>query len=227
MANAPKLSGGLNLGVQLVSYRPMPVTFGEEVIGFSFWLGVLAAYALGCLNTGYYLVRWKTGRDVRESGSGSAGAKNVGRALGPWGFGISLVGDMGKGVLAVFCAQTAGFSPLAQGFVMLAVIAGHNWPGQLGFRGGKGAATSFGALLFLDPAVAGSMLAVFVMLYAAMRRTTLSAMGAYAASPFLGLFFGRGALDFAIYAGMAALVLVPHWKNIRDELDHGRAVTKI
>src|ERR1035437_3148096 len=103
-------------------------------------LGILAGYVIGCFNTGYYLVKWKTGQDLRQVGSGNAGAKNASRALGTWGFAVSFLGDILKGALAIKAAQLGGFPPLTQGLVMLAAIAGHNWPAQLGFRGGKGLA---------------------------------------------------------------------------------------
>lgn len=197
----------------------MPAINVVDASGLPVLLGMLAAYALGCFNTGYYLVRWKTGRDIRQLGSGSTGAKNAGRALGLWGFGASLLGDMLKGALAVGGAQIGGFSPAGQGLVMLAVIAGHNWPAQLGFRGGKGAATSYGGLLFFDPIVAGLMLGVCAVSLAATRRFTVSAMGAYALSPVLGLLVGRGAVATAIFIAVAGLVLFPHWKNLREEID--------
>src|ERR1035441_2499722 len=65
----------------------------------------LAAYALGCFTTGYYLVRWRTGQDVREVGSGSVGARNVGRLLGRQGFLATMLCDFGKGMLAVWGAR--------------------------------------------------------------------------------------------------------------------------
>src|SRR6266446_6101426 len=65
----------------------------------------LGAYLLGCFTTGYYLVRLRTGRDIRELGSGSVGAKNVGRFLGWTGFGVALLGDFSKGAFAVWAAQ--------------------------------------------------------------------------------------------------------------------------
>ena len=180
-------------------------------------LGVLAAYALGCFNTGYYLVRWKTGGDLRALGSGTAGAKNTGRVLGRWGFAASLLGDMAKGALAVFVAQLAGFPPLAVGLVVLAVIAGHNWPVQLGGKGGKGLAVSCGALLFLDPFVLGAMLALCGLLVGVTRRFTLSAMATYAASPLLAAGLGRSLAVDLLFAAAAVLVVAPHWRNLREE----------
>ncbi len=60
---------------------------------------VLGSYVLGCFTTGYYLVRWRTGQDLRGLGSGSVGAKNAGRVLGAMGFLLTLTGDLAKGAL--------------------------------------------------------------------------------------------------------------------------------
>src|SRR2546428_443464 len=68
------------------------------------WIA-LGAYVLGCFTTGYYLVRLRTGQDIREQGSGSVGAKNVGRLLGWTGFALTLLGDFGKGAFAVWAAS--------------------------------------------------------------------------------------------------------------------------
>jgi len=57
---------------------------------------VLASYVLGCISTGYYLVRFRTGHDIRTLHSGSTGARNVGRVLGRTGFIVTLAGDLAK-----------------------------------------------------------------------------------------------------------------------------------
>ena len=68
-------------------------------------LGLVAgSYVLGCFSTGYYLVRQRTGQDIRELGSGSTGARNAGRVLGRNGFLLTMAGDLAKGGLAVWLA---------------------------------------------------------------------------------------------------------------------------
>jgi glycerol-3-phosphate acyltransferase PlsY len=181
-------------------------------------LGVFTGYALGCFNTGYYLVRWKTGQDLRRLGSGNAGAKNTSRALGTWGFAVSFLGDILKGALAVAAAQFSGFPLLTQGLVMLAAIAGHNWPAQLGFRGGKGLSVSYGALLFFDPVMAGVLFGLCAVWLAATRRFTLSAMGAYALAPVAATMLGRSPAIIMVFIAFAGLVLYSHRKNISEEL---------
>jgi glycerol-3-phosphate acyltransferase PlsY len=195
-------------------------------IGLPQLLGILGAYVLGCLNTGYYLVRWKTGQDLRAVGSGNAGSKNVGRILGPWGFGAALAGDMLKGAIAVAASRLAGWSPAACIIVILAVTAGHNWPAQLGFRGGKGIATSYAALLVFDPILAGLMLGICALLLAVSRRFTLSAVVSYALSPVLALLCGYPAVVVVLFIPLACLVVLPHRRNLQEEFNRRPAAAQ-
>ena len=110
---------------------------------------LVGAYALGCFGTGYYLVRAQTGRDIREIGSGSIGARNVSRVLGRSGFCVTLLADFAKGAMAVWAARQFSGSEFSPRWHVLTVTVGHVWPVQLGFRGGKGVATSLGGLLHL------------------------------------------------------------------------------
>jgi acyl-phosphate glycerol 3-phosphate acyltransferase len=194
--------------------------------GLTLWFSVLVAYGLGCFNTGYYLVRWKTGRDIRQLGSGNAGATNAGRVLGSWGFGATLLGDMLKGALAAHGAQLAGLSPLDQVLVMFAVVAGHNWPAQLGFRGGKGVSTSCGALLFFNPLLTGPLLGLCAVLLATTRRVTLSAMAAYALIPVAAALLGYNGAVVGLFIALACLVVFPHRQDLREELSHPYVATK-
>ena len=183
---------------------------------------VLAAYVLGCLNTGYYLVRLKTGRDVRTTGSGNSGARNVGRILGKTGFVVTLAGDLSKGVIAVALAKVLHGAPTTIALACIAVVAGHLWPIQLGFRGGKGAATGCGAFLALEPLTTVILLIVCGLLYVMLRRSSLSAMIALGISPLLAFLLGRAPTIVAGYAGVAALVVISHLGNLRAEVMGGR-----
>jgi glycerol-3-phosphate acyltransferase PlsY len=62
---------------------------------------IIIGYGLGCISTGYYLVRLRTGQDIRKLGSGSMGGRNVGRVLGRSGFALTMAGDTVKGIIAV------------------------------------------------------------------------------------------------------------------------------
>lgn len=114
-------------------------------------LAALAAYVLGSLVGAYYVVRLRTGRDVRETGSGNAGARNVWRSGNKVSAALTLAWDMLKGALAVRLAQQIAPGDAAVGLAFVAAVVGHVWPAQLQFRGGKGVATAIGGLLAIGP----------------------------------------------------------------------------
>ena len=115
------------------------------------WLIVVLGYLLGSIPTAYIAGRLLKGRDIRRMGNGNMGAANAFHQLGAKvGITVFFV-DAGKGALAVFIAQAADIS---QGMVFLtgvAVVAGHNWPIFVGFRGGRGQSTTIGVLTALVP----------------------------------------------------------------------------
>jgi glycerol-3-phosphate acyltransferase PlsY len=181
-------------------------------------LVMLAGYALGCFTSGYYLVRWRTGEDIRSLGSGSVGATNVSRVLGLPGFCLTVSCDFGKGMLAMWLAEYFRINPTATMLTMLAVTTGHVWPAQLWFRGGKGVATSLGALLMFGYFIALTFTGLFLALYGVVRNFVLAGLLAFAITP-LALFL----LDFSLtsvfgLSALALVILVAHRKNIPDEI---------
>ena len=179
---------------------------------------VLGSYALGCLTLGYYLVLLTKGEDVRLLGSGSVGASNVGRELGLWGFGLTVAGDLIKGAVAVWAAERVTSGEAWKTAAMLAVVAGHVWPVQLRFQGGKGVATSTGALIFLDPWSTGGLFLLFGVARVALGNTVLAAMAAFSLLPLLSGITGQPMLRILGFAALAAMILVAHRANLREEL---------
>jgi acyl phosphate:glycerol-3-phosphate acyltransferase len=179
----------------------------------------LGAYLLGCFTTGYYYVRLRTEQDIRELGSGSVGARNVGRILGWKGFLITVLGDFAKGALAVWAAQH--FTPDSRlvAVALLAVVAGHIWPAQLRFHGGKGIATSLGGLLVYDYRLAVVFAVFFCGAFAMLRKTVLPGLIAFACLPLASIYLywdpdpGR----VAAISCLAALILLTHRKNLTQE----------
>ncbi len=171
---------------------------------------LVLAYALGSVNTGYYLVRGRTGLDLRSEGSGTAGATNTGRLLGRQGFVVALVGDLLKGVLAVAVARAVGATDAVTAAAAVGVVAGHIYPVQLSFRGGKGLATAFGAGVTLSP-MAGLVAAVVALtVLATSRRRVLSALSGVVAAPVYAL-ATRGADPVSVgLLLVAGLVLSRH-----------------
>jgi len=114
-------------------------------------LVIVASYALGCLVGAYYIVRLRTGIDVRTTGSGNAGARNVMRSGDRTSAVATFLWDLAKGSLVVWLAYLFVPQKWAAGVAFLFVIVGHIWPAQLGFWGGKGVATMIGGLFVMLP----------------------------------------------------------------------------
>jgi len=113
-------------------------------------LMVLSAYLIGNLDFAYIVVKAVKNEDVRDYGSGNAGTTNVLRILGIKYAAPVFILDALKGTLVILLAQMFGFSEIVIALSGVAVICGHNWPIFLGYRGGKGSATSIGLILVYD-----------------------------------------------------------------------------
>ncbi|MCX6935345.1 MAG: glycerol-3-phosphate 1-O-acyltransferase PlsY [Verrucomicrobia bacterium] len=179
------------------------------------WIFIGLAFFLGSLPFGYWLGRLR-GIDVRGEGSRNTGATNVGRVLGKkWGI-LVLVLDVAKGWVAVALAEHVGKAsdPLVVTVGVVAVL-GHIFSPWLGFRGGKGVATSAGVLLALTPIVGLSVIGVFAAVFFLGRIVSVASLVAATAFPFLvlGLDPGRPILQWAA-VGMGVLVWVRHWDNL-------------
>ncbi|MCX7825753.1 MAG: glycerol-3-phosphate acyltransferase [Verrucomicrobiae bacterium] len=174
-------------------------------------------YLLGCLTLGYYLVRWCSGVDLREVGSGGVGAKNAGRVLGRSGFVVTLLGDILKGALAIWLTKQVVPAEWFATLAVVAVVAGHIWPVQLRFQGGKGIATTLGALLVYDWVMLLVWGGVMGACYLLFRRFVLAGLVAVVAVPIAAV-VTRGALVDA--AGLTLLVVIvwfAHRNNLREE----------
>jgi len=187
------------------------------------WFLTLAlAYLLGSIPFGYLLVRFFRKEDIRAVGSGNIGATNVARSGGK-GLGIlTLLLDLGKGLLAVLLARhvapgTPGFpSDLAVGAAVAAVI-GHVFPVWLGFRGGKGVATALGVFLALTPKAALAAVAVFTLVVALSRIVSLASIVAAAVLPVFAVVLmpDRSPVYLGGVVFIALLVIVKHQANIQ------------
>lgn len=178
------------------------------------------SYILGCVSTGYYFVRLLRGKDIRKTGSGNIGARNVGRELGNTGFAFTLLVDAAKGALAVWIAKEFSPDTRLQIVAMLAVVIGHNWPVQLGFRGGKGVSTSIGALLVFDYYLLGFLLATAAVLWIFLRKITLSGLLVVALMPLIDRFWAKDSMRAFYISALALIILWAHRKNIADEISH-------
>jgi len=193
---------------------------------------IILAYLIGSISNAVWISRRFFHIDIREYGSGNAGATNTFRVLGPRAGTVVMILDMLKGVIAVelvhlipyynqpeHAAQMMNFQ-LALG---LAAVMGHIFPIWADFRGGKGVATLFGMVLAIQPVVALCCVGVFVLVLFLTRYVSLSSILAAIAFPLLILFiFKSGAFVYRLFAiVIALLVIFTHQKNIQRLL-HGR-----
>jgi glycerol-3-phosphate acyltransferase PlsY len=143
---------------------------------------VILGYLVGSIPFGLLIARWFKGVDIRTVGSGNIGATNVGRVLGFRFFLLVFALDLLKGLLptlafpAAFTRMTGAREPSLAVFVALAAILGHNFPIYLRLRGGKGVATSFGALLALDPVAMLATGISFVVFLLVTRMVSMSSL---------------------------------------------------
>lgn len=176
---------------------------------------LITGYLLGGVSAGFLLVRWKTGRDVRAQGSGSTGATNVGRLLGPWGFAAALALDGAKGALLAGAARLLNVPETWAFGVALAVIAGHVWPVQLGFRGGRGVAPLLGAWLVLAPLALAPCLGLALLALAVSRRFTIAGLCGLAVLP-ISTWLTTGEIAAGVFAvAVLAVVFQSHRDHLR------------
>lgn len=171
-------------------------------------IAVLAgSYMLGCFISAYYVTLWRRGVDIRSSGSGNAGARNMARVYGLSDAALTLVLDAAKGTIAVLAGVYFVGPEWAGVAALLATIVGHIWPAQLSFHGGKGAATGLGGILVIDPMATLVLLVIGVVLVLITRNFFRSGLVAIAlAEPALAV-FGHDGATLALTAAASLLCL--------------------
>ncbi len=173
---------------------------------------------MGSVPTGYILVRLAKGKDIRRSGSGNVGALNAyQQAGGAAGLAVLLV-DTAKGVLAVMAPRLMGLDDWALFITTPLVVAGHNWPVFLGFRGGKGAAAIFGISLVIVPwltvVTAGPSILVMLLL----RNVVLGAAFGFILLNTLLWVTGQSAQQVGLCLLLTAIVTGTYLINVREHI---------
>ncbi len=186
-------------------------------------IGFFAAYLIGSIPTAVWFGRYFHGVDVREHGSGNAGATNTLRVLGVRAGIIVLLVDFLKGVGAIaVSAFFVNFFYLPDYFVVYQLILGifallgHMFPVFAGFQGGKGVATLAGVVLAMFPEVFFVCLGVFMSVFLPTRYVSLGSITAAVAFPVFVIFvFKTDLLSKVIFSLLTAVILVlSHRKNI-------------
>jgi len=178
-------------------------------------------YLLGSIPFGVLVMKAAGAGDPRAIGSGNIGATNVLRSGRRDLAALTLVGDGGKGALAVLAAwlATRGAGDAAQAVLTSlaggAAFVGHLFPVWLGFKGGKGVATYFGALLAAAWPVGMIAGAIWLLMAGVFRISSLAALTAAALAPLIVLLLGRPLPVAVLAAAMAVLIYIRHLPNIR------------
>lgn len=182
-----------------------------------------ASYLLGSIPFAVVVSKAFGLPDPRSFGSGNPGATNVLRTGRKAAALLTLLGDAGKGVVAVLMAKALGprlgVGDAAVAWCAISVFLGHLYPVFIGFRGGKGVATAFGVLTALSWKLGGVLAVVWLGVAALSRLSSLAAISAALAAPFAAYaFFGWNPYTFAVLALGVALIWT-HRGNIRRLLD--------
>lgn len=184
------------------------------------WWIPVAAYLLGSIPFGVLIAKALGGPDIRSVGSGNIGAANVARNVGVIAGGLTLILDAGKGYLAVWIAgRSTGGNARWMMAAAVAVVIGHMFPVWLGFKGGKGVATSLGAFLPICPEAVAAAAAIWILLVAFWRYSSLGSIIAAAAMPLLVYLFyapHHAPPDYVLFGTVLISVLVL-WKH-RDNM---------
>lgn len=177
-------------------------------------IAVIISYLLGSISFSYIFTKLIKKVDIREHGSGNAGATNTLRVLGVGPAITVLILDILKGVVAVILALTLTDNELVHALSALFVIVGHNWPIFHGFRGGKGVATTIGALatLMFIPTLIGAIVAILTI--ALTRYVSLGSLLLMVATTIFTYLF-MNAYDYSLYHVYLAIVatILSFWKH--------------
>ena len=180
-------------------------------------LALVAAYLIGAIPFGFLLVKWKTGADIRASGSGNIGATNVLRTTGWMAGAATLILDIAKGYLAVWLAgRLTGGNEAWMAAAALAVMAGHAFPVFLRGKGGKAVASFVGAYLCLTPLPLAATLVVFVVMVAATRHISVGSIIGAGAFPLAVWLISHPPLPVTLSAILSgAFIVYRHRENIQ------------
>lgn len=141
----------------------------------------VVSYLIGSINSSILISKAVTGKDIRQSGSGNAGATNMLRTMGKKYAVITLIIDILKGVAAILLSKLAVSlgAPMWCSYVAgVCVVLGHNFPIFFGFKGGKGVATSLGVVLLLDWRIGVTVLVVALLIMVLTRYVSLGSVTA-------------------------------------------------
>lgn len=194
---------------------------------------LITGYLIGNIETGYIFGKLNK-MDIRNFGSGNAGATNTLRVLGPKAGLIVFLGDFGKSLIPCLIVRhifkdNVDLMYIYMLYIGLGVVLGHNFPFYLGFKGGKGVASTAGIIMSLDLRIAAVCFVVFVLIVVATRYVSLASifvmitfivMSFFLAKNGYGFTDGRLTVEFRILtAFIGFLSIFMHRANIKRLLN--------
>lgn len=191
---------------------------------FKYLIVFIISYFLGNISTSYIIAKKMMGVDIRTQGSGNAGSTNVLRTLGKKAGLFTFLGDLLKGIVSVLLAGVIGnyigIDPLSAEYVaVIGVVSGHNWPVFLGFKGGKGVATSLGSMIAVNPIIALSCFLVFLIIVYITKYVSLGSVVSISLSPIIMIFI-QNKKGFLATLFLALSVIYTHRENIKRLLNN-------
>ena len=184
-------------------------------LAMKIFLGTVLGYLVGSIPFGFIFVKLSKNVDLRSYGSGSTGATNVSRVLGKKVAAFVAVLDALKAIGAYAIVINLTANPLAAFIAALAAIVGHCYPVWLGFKGGKGVSTSFGAAILINTLPA--ILTFFVFIFAVIASKRVSIGSLTAAWTFFGIsvFTKVTAMPMIFAIFLAIFLTITHRENIK------------
>lgn len=183
-------------------------------------LVIIGCYLLGSIPFGYIVGKLFKKVDIREFGSGNIGATNAFRILGPSLASLVLIGDIGKGILSIYLVRFLNIDNLLILTIAgLAVICGHDWSLFLGFKGGKGIATTFGVVFALNPTISVLAITVWVVVVITTKYVSVSSICAVI-SIFVFTILFKQPYEYIVFS---AIILVLGIFNHKDNIKRLRA----
>ncbi|MBE9535580.1 MAG: glycerol-3-phosphate acyltransferase [Proteobacteria bacterium] len=179
------------------------------------FLALSLSYLLGSISFAYIAGRIK-GLDLSKEGTGTLGARNAGRKLGKAAGLFILILDILKGITAVAAAGLITEQPIAPLIAWLGVVCGHCWSVFLGFRGGKGLASSAGALLLISPTLLFLEMLIMLVIITIFRNIYLAAIIATVFLPLTVWALGGHTYFITIALLIALMILYRHKNNLAD-----------
>ena len=188
---------------------------------FIFSLSSLLGYLIGSFPTSFILARTLKGIDIRQVGSGNAGATNVLRSVGKLPAVITLIVDVFKGIFVVTIVANFFYSYIEnldydfyRSFLGLVAVCGHIWPVWLKFRGGKGVATTLGVAIGLAPLVLIPSVVIWLIVFFTTNYVSLASILALIAFPILAITFSQPLYLVLISVLICSISVFKHRENI-------------